>query len=569
MSRSKNFTLEGNILDPVNRRSGFGKIGVVEGRIAEVQLLGPEQKGQPYILPGFVDAHIHIESSMLTPPAFARMAVRHGTVATVSDPHEIANVCGIEGVRYMVDLGKRAGFKFFFGAPSCVPATPFETAGATLTVEEIIQLFEEKSCSYLSEMMNYPAVLSRDPLVMDKIAAAHRFGLPVDGHAPGLKGSDAHRYASAGITTDHECTTLEEALDKIAAGMHIIIREGSAAKNYNALHSLIRQHPAKVMFCSDDKHPDDLMQGHINHLVARSLTYGYDLMDVLTIACVNPVKHYQLNVGLLQPGDPADMILVEDIDTCKVISTWLNGIQVYESRHVHLPHVDIPVINAFGIDTISPGDLRLNLKHGPAKIIVAIDGAIVTRHEEQIMEEGSFEGDVNRDILKLVVLNRYSKTPPAIALIKGFGLKSGAIATSVAHDSHNIIAVGTNDSDLAACINKVIQAKGGLCALGKMHGIPETMATPTMTTSEFENLAYKELYLPLPVAGLMSDEADGETIGKLYSAVDLLSKQWLGCTLSAPFMTLSFMALLVIPTLKLSDLGLFDGTTFQFTPLQP
>ncbi len=568
MMASKNFTLEANILDPVNRRAGFGTIQVVEGRISAIQITGVEKEGVPYILPGFVDAHIHIESSMLTPPAFARLAVKHGTVATVSDPHEIANVCGIEGVRYMADLGRKSGFKFFFGAPSCVPATGFETAGATLTVAEIIQLFEEKSACYLSEMMNYPAVLARDPLVMDKIAAAQRFGMPVDGHAPGLKGKDALLYASAGITTDHECTSLEEALDKIAAGMHIIIREGSAAKNFNALHTLIGSHPERVMLCSDDKHPDELVHGHINQLATRSIGLGYDLMDVLNIACVNPVRHYKLHVGLLQPGDPADMIMVEGLDTFKVISTWLDGHKVYDAGVVHLPEVQIPVINSFGIDHIEPVDLRLNLRSAPARIIVAIDGAIVTQHEVAEMKEGIFESDTTRDILKLVVVNRYTKAPPAIALIKGFGLMSGAIASSVAHDSHNIIAVGTNDKDLSACINQVIEAKGGLCALGRMEGIPEHLATPTMATFEFDAIAYKSICVPLPVGGLMSDSPDGETIGKLYSAADLLSKKWLGSTLTAPFMTLSFMALLVIPSLKLSDLGLFDGSKFCFTPVQ-
>lgn len=565
---SKNFTLEANILDPVNRRSGFGTLWVVEGLIERVELNGPVKAGVPYILPGFVDAHIHIESSMLTPPAFARMAVRHGTVATVSDPHEIANVCGIEGVRYMADLGRKSGFKFFFGAPSCVPATGFETAGATLTVDEISQLFEEKSCCYLSEMMNYPAVLARDPLVMDKIAAAQQYGLPVDGHAPGLKGKDAQQYASAGITTDHECTTLEEALDKIEAGMHIIIREGSAAKNYNALHTLIGNHPDRVMLCSDDKHPDDLVRGHINQLVTRSLALGYNLMDLLTIACVNPVNHYHLDVGLLQPGDPADLIMIKDLESFNVISTWLDGEKVYDDGTVHLPAVEIPVINSFSIVKIEPHEVRMNLKAGPAKMIVAIDGAIVTEHEIAEMEEGLFESDTSRDILKLVVVNRYSIAPPAVALIKGFGLKSGAIASSVAHDSHNIIAVGTNDKDLAACINQVIDSRGGLCALGRMEGIPEDIETPTMASFEFDAMAYKSICVPLPVGGLMSDSPDGETIGKLYSAADLMAKKWLGSTLTAPFMTLSFMALLVIPSLKLSDQGLFDGQGFRFTPLQ-
>jgi adenine deaminase len=568
MMRSENFTLETNIVDPINRRLGYGTIRVKEGKIESVEMTGPEKAGSPYVLPGFIDAHIHIESSMLTPPAFAKIAVRHGTVATVSDPHEIANVCGIEGVRYMVDLGKQSGYRFYFGAPSCVPATGFETAGATLTVEEIIQLFEEKSTCYLSEMMNYPAVLSRDPLVMDKIAAAQRYGLPVDGHAPGLRGTDAQLYASAGITTDHECTTLGEALDKIEAGMHIIIREGSAAKNYNALHSLISTHPERVMFCSDDKHPDDLLRGHINELVTRSLEHGYELMDLLNIACVNPVRHYRLDVGLLQPDDAADMILIENLDTFKVMSTWIKGQEVYKDGVVTLPEIDIPVINRFGIDPIRTEELQLTLRAGKANIIVAIDGSIVTGTEVADMKEGVFEGDPLRDILKMVVVNRYSKAPAAIALIKGFGLKSGAIATSVAHDSHNIIAVGTNDSDLTACINEVIKAKGGLCALGRMQGIPDQMDTPTMAKFEFDDMAYKKLCIPLPVGGLMSDTQDGETIAKLYSAVDLIAKQWLGSTLTAPFMTLSFMALLVIPSLKLSDQGLFDGTAFRFISLQ-
>ncbi|MBP7238761.1 MAG: adenine deaminase [Saprospiraceae bacterium] len=545
MVQSKNFTLEANIIDPVNKRSGFGLVHVEDGLIKDLQINGLEKEGQPFILPGFVDAHIHIESSMLAPPAFARMAVRHGTVATVSDPHEIANVCGIEGVRYMVDLGRKSGFKFFFGAPSCVPATSFETAGATLTVEEITQLFEEGSCSYLSEMMNYPAVLARDPLVMDKIAAAQKFNLPVDGHAPGLKGKDAQHYASAGITTDHECTTLEEAIDKIAAGIYIIIREGSAAKNYNALHSLMSSHPNKVMLCSDDKHPDDLVRGHINQLVARSLTYSYNLMDVLSIACINPVRHYKLNVGLLQPGDPADMIMVEDLQQFKVISTWIGGQHVFDGKDVELPQIEIPVINSFSIPAIEVHDLKLGIKPGEARIIVAIDGAIVTEKTTAYLNLGSFESDTKRDLLKIVVINRYTPSPPSIAIIKGFGLKSGAIASSVAHDSHNIVAVGTNDIDLATCINKVIEHKGGIAA----------------------SSGSTNYILPLPIGGLMSSQ-DGETVGLAYESISHFVKDQLGSTLGAPFMTLSFMALLVIPSLKLSDLGLFDGNAFRFVPLQ-
>ncbi len=539
------YIITGNVVDIRHRKISFGKVTVLEGRIHDLEADGPERADQPYILPGFIDAHIHIESSMLTPPAFARIAVQHGTVATVSDPHEIANVCGIEGVRYMAELGRKSGFSFFFGAPSCVPATGFETAGATLTAQEITTLLKEKSCHYLSEMMNYPAVLARDPLVMDKIQAALDMGVPVDGHAPGLRGGDAALYASAGITTDHECTTLEEALDKIAAGMHIIIREGSAAKNFQALHPLLRSHPGHVMLCSDDKHPDDLLRGHINQLVARAVREGHDLFDVLQAACLNPIGHYRLPVGSLNIGDPADLIVVDDLQNFKTRDTWIQGRHVYDGQEVDLPEVGIPVINHFSIPPIRKEDLVLQVKKGPARCIVAIDGSIVTGSVLEEMEEGFFEGDAERDMLKIVVVNRYSKASVASALIKGFGLQTGAIASSVAHDSHNIVAVGVKDTELAAAINEVIRCQGGIAAAG-----------------------VEELHaLPLPVAGLMSTGDAWET-GKSYEKIDHFVKNRLGTALTAPYMTLSFMALLVIPSLKLSDLGLFDGTSFRFTPIQ-
>ncbi len=542
---SGTFSIEANIVDIINRMIGFGKITVTNGIITEHFISDEIKEGWPYLLPGFIDAHIHIESSMLTPPAFARRAVMYGTVSTVSDPHEIANVCGIEGVKYMVDLGRKSGFKFYFGAPSCVPATPFETAGATLSVDDIRKLFEAGDVSYLAEMMNYPAVLSRDPLVMDKIQLAHDFGMPVDGHAPGLRGMDAENYASAGITTDHECNTLEEALDKIAAGMKIIIREGSAAKNYDALHTLIDLYPDDVMFCSDDKHPDDLLHGHINQLVTRSLLQEYDLFNILKIACINPIEHYNLSTGQLRINDNADFILVKDLSSFEVLSTWIDGIQVYNGHEVLLPKVDIPVINSFGITNFKKDSLQLKLKAGIANVMVAINGALVTEHETILMNEGIFENDFPRDILKIVVVNRYSTAPPAITLIKGFGMKKGAIASSVAHDSHNIVAVGTNDDDLATCINEIIKHKGGVTAAS----------------------GEEKYILPLPIGGLMSGET-AEVVGRAYETIDHFVKSTLASTLTSPFMTLSFMALLVIPSLKLSDKGLFDGRTFQFTPLQ-
>lgn len=539
------FSLEANIIDPVNQRIGFGKAEIEHGRIAKINISEIIKEGYPYLLPGFIDAHIHIESSMLTPPSFASMAVCHGTVATVSDPHEIANVCGIEGVRYMVALGKKSGFKFYFGAPSCVPATAFETAGSTLSLTDIRELFQKGEVYYLAEMMNYPAVLNDNSLVIDKINLAKEFNLPIDGHAPGLKGIRAAKYASAGITTDHECTTLEEALDKLNVNMQIIIREGSAAKNYNALHSLIGTHPEHVMFCSDDKHPDALMKGHINELVVRSLDQGYNLFDILRIACMNPVKHYHLDVGLLQEGDAADMILVENLSSFKILSTWISGALVFDGQQSLLPKVDSPIINKFGITSFDASGLQLKLTSGNANIIVAMDGELITHQESEMMDSGIFEGDTDRDILKIVVINRYNASPPAIALIKGFGLKKGAIASSVAHDSHNIVAVGTNDTDLANCINEIIKHKGGIAATdGNVTEI-----------------------LPLSIGGLMSNDS-AENVGKLYEEVDHFVKHQLHSSLTAPFMTLSFMALLVIPSLKLSDLGLFDGNKFAFITLQ-
>jgi len=541
---NNSFSISSNVIDLHQRRIFYGMLEVKDGRIASINDTGDERKDSPYLLPGFIDAHIHIESSMLTPPAFARIAVKHGTVATVSDPHEIANVCGIDGVRYMVELGRKSGFKFYFGAPSCVPATNFETAGDELTVDQIRILFQEKQVHYLAEMMNYPAVLNRDPLVMDKIKLAHEFNLPVDGHAPGLKGDKAALYSSAGITTDHECFTLEEALDKIKAGMKIIIREGSAAKNFDALQTLFKSHPESVMLCSDDKHPDDLLRGHINQLVKRALALGYDLFDVLRAACLCPIQHYQLNVGSLRVGDPADMILVNNLKDFDIKHTWIDGNEVYNGD-VHLPFVDIPVINRFHIDLIKKEDLVLEVKDGPAQIIVAINGALITESIKVNLRAGEFEADIENDILKIVVVNRYQKAPVSIALIKGFGMKLGAIASSVAHDSHNIVAVGTNDNDLLQCINHVIHARGGVAA--------------TLNTGSH--------VLPLPIGGLMSDD-DAHRVGDAYERIDHFVKTKLGSTLSAPYMTLSFMALLVIPSLKISDKGLFDGNAFQFVPLQ-
>lgn len=541
----QNFSLSGNIVDVLHQTIFPGTIFVEGERIREIRRDEGEQRDR-YILPGFVDAHVHIESSMLVPTEFARLATVSGTVAVVSDPHEIANVLGLAGVRFMLANARQTPLEIAFGAPSCVPATHFETAGAQLNAAEIRELFDREHLSYLSEVMNVPGVLAGDPDVLEKIRVAWERGRPIDGHAPGLLGEAAQRYAAAGIITDHECFTLEEAKDKLAAGMKILIREGSAAKNYEALHTLIESHPDRCMFCSDDKHPDDLVKGHINDLVRRSVALGYDVMKVLQVACVNPVRHYGLKVGLLQVGDRADLIVVNNLEDFQVEQTYCQGILAAKAGTALLPSVPVEPINRFATAEKTANDFRLPARGSTVRVIEAIDGQLMTRekHLPACIQQGEIVADRDRDILKLAVINRYADVAPAIALIHNFGLKRGAIASSVAHDSHNLIAVGTTDEELCAAVNAIIRNSGGI-------------AVAVGNTVEV---------LPLAIAGLMSAE-DGYRVAQQYAHLDRLAKQ-LGSTLSAPFMTLSFMALLVIPELKLSDRGLFSSKTFDFVPLE-
>ncbi len=478
----------------------------------------------------------------------ARLSVLHGTVATVSDPHEIGNVLGVAGIRYMIANGKKVPFKFYFGASSCVPATAFETAGAVITAEDIKKLFEEDGLKYLSEMMNYPGVLHRDPLVMDKINIAHNLGRPVDGHAPGLRGDDAKKYIEAGISTDHECFTLDEALDKIKYGMKILIREGSAAKNYEALHPLLKSHPGMVMFCSDDKHPNDLVISQIDDHVRRSIAYGYDLFDVLNAACVNPVKHYNLEVGLLQTGDPADMIVVNNLTDFKVKQTYINGQLVASDGKSLIESVPSEIVNNFNTSRKNVNDFKINAEFDGApsiRVIKALEGQLITEelHEPAKLYDANLISNTENDVLKITVVERYGNSKPAMGFIRNFGLKKGAIASCVAHDSHNIIAVGVTDEDICNAVNGIVDYKGGISVA-------------------FDNNVE---VLPLPVAGIMSNE-DGYSIAEKYTKLDAMAKE-LGTKLHAPFMTLSFMALLVIPQLKLSDKGLFDGSKFEFVDL--
>ncbi|HET6766271.1 MAG TPA: adenine deaminase [Chitinophagaceae bacterium] len=558
------FSITGKLVDVHQKKIYPADIKVENGKIASITSdLNPDSvqdQTSNFILPGFIDSHVHIESSMLVPVEFAKLAVVHGTVAAVSDPHEIANVCGNNGVEFMIENGKTVPFKFNFGAPSCVPATIFETAGATLDSTDVENLLKRDEIKYLSEMMNFPGVLNEDEEVMKKIAAAHRLLKPVDGHAPGLRGEDAKNYIAAGITTDHECFTKEEASDKLQNGMKIIIREGSAAKNFEALINLLNDYPNQMMFCSDDKHPDSLVDGHINQLCARAVAKGIDVFKILNAACVNPVLHYKLDVGLLRVGDDADLIVVKDLEKFEVVKTFINGELVAEEGKSKIKSGKSRVINHFSCSKKKSEEFEIKgvndrqelfsnsfIADGAGNlripVIEALDGQLITNKflYEPAMINGKPESDIEDDILKIVVVNRYKDAPIAKAFINNFKLLKGAIASSVAHDSHNIVSVGVDDESICKAVNLIIEKQGGISAVDNA----------------------KEMVLALPVAGLMSNE-DGYQVAAAYTAIDTMVKEELGSTLSAPFMTLSFMALLVIPHLKLSDKGLFDGDKFQF-----
>ncbi|MBL4604513.1 MAG: adenine deaminase [Flavobacteriaceae bacterium] len=536
--------VKGKIVDILSRQIFKGEVEITDGIITAIRK--SEHSVENYILPGFVDAHIHIESSMLVPSEFAKIAVTHGTVATVSDPHEIANVLGVKGVHFMIENGKKVPLKFNFGAPSCVPATSFESAGAIIDSDDIKKMMENPDIKYLAEMMNYPGVLFEDEEVMKKISWAKHYGKPIDGHAPGLRGDDITKCIAAGISTDHECFSYEEGLEKLKKGMKVIIREGSAAKNFEALIDLLPSHYEQMMFCSDDKHPDDLLVGHINQLCARAVAKGMDVFAILQVACVNPVKHYNLDVGLLNEGDAADFVVVDSLEKFNVVQTYIDGELVAENGTSFVKHVDFEVLNNFQTDKKEISDFEFRSTADKIRVIEALDGELVTNEieVESHLEDGNLISNIDADVLKMTVVNRYTNSEPSIAFIKNFGLKEGAIASSVGHDSHNIIAVGVSDEMICKAVNLLIKNTGGICAV-----------TDTI-----------EKIVSLPVAGIMSDQP-AEVIGMSYAELDQIAKDF-GSTLRAPYMTLSFMALLVIPSLKLSDQGLFDGTTFKFRSLE-
>ncbi len=530
--------ISGRIIDLDKNEVFPGFILIKEGKITGIEK--SDKSDAQYIVPGLIDAHIHIESSMVTPGAFAFEAVSRGTTGVVSDPHEIANVLGIEGVMFMIKDSKKSPLKFWYGAPSCVPATTFETSGACLNYRGIEKLLKLDEIYYLAEMMNFPGVVNNDTEVYKKISAAKKAGKKIDGHAPGLSGEDLKKYVNAGISTDHECTSLEEAKEKIELGMKILIREGSAARNLNSLKDLFRTDAGMIMLCSDDLHPEMLMKRHINKIVAGLIREGFNMFDVLKSCTVNPATHYNLNAGLLKVGDPADLIVVDDPHEMNVFETWIDGHKVFDRGKVLFDYPGTMPLNKFNCSEIGNKDISIRRSGSRMRIIKAFDGNLFTQELIINTLNGEFvTGDIKSDILKIVVKDRYNDAPPATGFINGFGLKNGAFASSVAHDSHNIICIGTNDDDIVNAINEVIRLKGGLAVSFKG----------------------KTDSLSLPVAGIMSDQPV-KKVAVIYEALSEKVKS-LGCKISAPFMTLSFMALLVIPEIKISDRGLFDGKKFK------
>jgi adenine deaminase len=534
--------IDGMLIDVYERDIYPARIHIKKGIIERIERKKSTRKN--YMLPGLIDAHIHIESSMVTPGAFAGTAIRHGTIGVVSDPHEIGNVLGLEGVEFMIEDAEKVPLKFWFGAPSCVPATRFESSGATINSQDIFKLMERNDIKYLSEMMNFPGVIYDDAEVLKKINIAKKRNKPIDGHAAGLAGESLKKYVSAGISTDHECSNIAEAREKISLGMKVLIREGSAARNLDALKQLIIESPDMVMLCSDDLHPEMLVSGHINKIVSKLIKEGYDVFDIIRSCTVNPVRHYGLDAGLLKQGDPADFILVDDYKEMNIMETWIGGKKVYEKGKVLFKYKKGDTLNKFNCSVIHPAEIEVPRIKNKIQIIEAFDGELLTK--KIIGDTGSADlmtSDINKDVLKIVVKDRYTNAPPAIAFIKGFGLKKGAFASSVAHDSHNIICVGTNDIDIVSAINEIVMMKGGLA-----------VSTNGLASS-----------LKLNIGGIMSDSSC-EEIANAYEALSNKVKS-LGCKLRAPYMTLSFMALLVIPELKIGDKGLFDVINFCPTSL--
>ncbi len=541
VSRDK-MRVEGNIVDIYNREIFQGSVVVEGGRIVAINRHSTNAKG--FIMPGFIDAHLHIESSMLTPQMLSDIAISCGTVALVADPHEIANVLGVEGVEYMLRSAEKVQLKCFFTIPSSVPATTFDVAGGVISPSDVETFAKSGRFVGLSEMMNVPGVLYSDKEVMAKIEIAKRYGLPIDGHAPGLSGEDLKKYIESGITSDHECSSIYEAREKISHGMKVYIREGSAAKNYEALKPLIESSTDMVMFCTDDSHPDDLINlGHIDKIVRRAIADGFSLYDVLRIASINPIDHYKLDVGGLRVGDSADFIVVSDLTNFTLQQSFIAGEKCFdkESAATYQTTASCEAINNFNHDIISKSELSKRVD-GKITIIGVINNELITQEREYIPKcpIENLESDTTQDVLKIVYINRYTNGKPQVAYCTGFGFKRGAIASSIGHDSHNIVAVGVTDAELTLAINSLIKSQGGI------------------SVSEGDSCHI----IPLQIGGIMSQLSCWEVATELESLHAKLIK--MGSTLDAPFMSLSFLSLVVIPEVKIGEKGIFSYSKFNW-----
>ncbi len=534
--------IKGNFVDVINRSVFPAEVVIENGIVVEITRI--EEVLSNYILPGFVDSHIHIESSMCIPSVLAPVLLKHGTIAAVCDPHEIANVCGVEGINFMINDANRSGYKYFFGVPSCVPTSSVESSGAIIDSTLVLELLQRDDLYFLAEMMNYPGVINNDDEVLSKLTSAKLFNKPIDGHAPGLSGDNLTKYISNGVSTDHECSTIEEAVEKINHGMKILIREGSAARNFDTLIPLIDEYYNSIMFCTDDAHPDFIVDRHINYLVKEAVRRGYDLFNVLYAACIHPILHYSLPVGYLRVGDNADFIVVDSLSCFNVNEVYSNGRKVFPLEPEKVD-CSLKLPNVFHAENVCLKDLQITNSKAKVKLIEIIDGDLYTKSPivDNWCDTEFITQSISNDYLKLTVVDRYKKKCISSAFVKGFGFKKLAIATSIAHDSHNVIAVGSHDELLVEVLNLVVDNKGGIAV------------------SDGENI----LSLKLDVAGLMYSGSFEELLAK-YKEIQLFidEKQSL---VKAPLMTLSFLSLLVIPELKLGSNGLFDVNSFSYTSL--
>lgn len=555
--------IRGNILNVFTDEIYPAEIEIENGIIKCVKKIKGDFQG--IMVPGLIDAHIHIESSMLTPSFFAQAAVPHGTTAIVADPHEIANVMGLDGINLMLKDAKNIPLRIFFTAPSCVPATSFETSGAIIGPDEIDILMKKEEVVALGELMNFPGVINEDDLVIEKIQIAHHHKKPVDGHAPLLSGAELCKYVSKGISTDHECISMAEAREKKELGMKIMIREGSSAKNLEDLISL-----GGEFLVSDDIHPGDLSQGHMDHIIKKAIICGLDPIEAVKMVTINPSNHYSLNMGAISPGREANLIMVDDLENFNVKKVYIGGELVAKNKTALFNPTHISSGNTIFLEKTKPSDFTIPLSGNEVMVrtIDVLDEQLITSESEAIMQITNKEivADVEQDILKIAVIERYGKSiskistknkqfsqlsknevilgnnnkKMALAFVRGFGIKEGAFASSVAHDSHNVIVVGTDSNYMARAVNILIENNGGLVAVSKNS----------------------QKSLKLPIAGLMASESAEIISSKLEDLHSMAGE--MGCSLKSPFMTMSFLALLVIPNLKISDKGLFDVSKFEF-----